>query len=252
MARKDQGKPVEIQKKPEGFFSFLKWLDPFTYVDLYVMPRVNPNKNQNIELAVYLVSAFVFAYILYNFVLAGLLGTSAPLVIVYSGSMEPTLYRGDIVILQNAGSVPVKEISVDFPVSGKALREFAQVKFEQAPFLRASAVEINGKTHPLDSGAQIVVYTSNTVGEDIIHRAVLKIRAPDGVFIITQGDNVKTNQGPDQDCRLDLLETRYCISPRLIKEGELKGKYVFHIPLVGYVKLIIFDELPKLFGLIRR
>ncbi|MCH7902212.1 hypothetical protein IIC68_00505, partial [archaeon] len=70
----------------------LKWLDPFTYVDVFILPKINPNNDKNIETIVYIIFAFIFAFVLYNFILAFILGTDAPLVIVFSGSMEPVLF----------------------------------------------------------------------------------------------------------------------------------------------------------------
>ena len=101
-----------MAEKKKGISQSLKWLDPFTYVDLYLMPKINPKNDELTSNIVYVICAFVFAYILYNFVLALLLGTSTPLVIVYSGSMEPNLYRGDVVVLMGAREINVKSVDV--------------------------------------------------------------------------------------------------------------------------------------------
>lgn len=227
-----------------GLLEPLKWLDPFTYVDLYVMPAVNPGHDGRIELLVNVVSAFVFAFVLYNFVLAGILGTSTPLVIVYSGSMEPVLYRGDVVILTRAADIAVAEASVDFPLRGRALLDFAQPGFEpSAKFgVRQSSLEIGGKEIALDKSGPIVVYYSALQGEDIIHRAVLRLKAPDGDFLVTFGDN---NPHVDEACPKEYT-AKNCINPELVPVESLRGKHVFHIPIVGYVKLVIFDDLPRL------
>src|SRR3989344_1625461 len=111
----------------EGLRGRLKWLDPFTYVDLYLMPMVNPKGDKLVENIVYVVSALVFAFVIYNFVLAGILGTASPLVIVYSGSMEPVLYRGDVVVLTGSKDFAVREAIVDFPVGGKPISGYAEV-----------------------------------------------------------------------------------------------------------------------------
>ena len=44
----------------EGLRGRLKWLDPFTYVDLYLMPMVNPKGDKLVENIVYVVSALAF------------------------------------------------------------------------------------------------------------------------------------------------------------------------------------------------
>src|SRR3989338_6341130 len=83
--------------------NLLKWLDPFTYVDVFVLPKINPEKKSWISWTVYLISAFAFAFLLYS--LTGLiLQTSFPLVIVVSGSMEPVYFRGDLIVLQGVNS----------------------------------------------------------------------------------------------------------------------------------------------------
>ena len=46
--------------------SFLRWLDPFRYVDLFVMPRVKKvTKSETVELVVNVLFAFLFAFILF-------------------------------------------------------------------------------------------------------------------------------------------------------------------------------------------
>ena len=61
------------------------------------MPQVKKiTKNEFVELLVNLVFAAIFAYAFYS-LLALLFGVATPLVIVYSASMEPNLYRGDII-----------------------------------------------------------------------------------------------------------------------------------------------------------
>ncbi len=239
---------------PGRFRDKLKWLDPFTYVDHYVMPVVNPHKNEHIELAVDIVFAFLFAFILYNFVLAFLLGTSTPLVIVYSESMEPVLRRGDVVVLTGSKAIDVLEAPVDFPVAGRHVTGFAEPLIGQyIGTERVSGLSIGGKEYAFDSSGPIVVYRSSLNGLDIIHRAVLKLKAPDGEFLITYGDNARTNSAFDELC--PAIPRCYpgtqkcdCITEYPIPVPELKGKYFFHIPLIGYIKLLIFDDLPKLFS----
>ncbi len=233
------------EKKPgEGIFQKLKWLDPFTYVDLYVMPKVNPKGDKLIENVVYVFFALIFAYVLYNFVLAGLFGTSAPLVIVYSGSMEPVLYRGDVVLLSGAKSFEVTQVDINFPVAGRRISEYAQlgVQGSEKFGIRQAALKIGGKEYLFDPKGPIVVYYSSQKRQDIIHRAVLLLHAPDGDFLVTQGDSIN-NSRIDQDCVGELPD---CISLYPIAAKDVRGQHILHIPLIGYVKLLIFDDLPKL------
>ncbi len=232
----------EAQSKFFGFLGSLKeklkWFDPFTYVDVFLLPRINPNGDKRIEFVVYLLSAFVFAFVIYNYVLAFLLGSPSPIVIVYSGSMEPFLYRGDLVFLRGFSGTNVSEISVDFPVSDVPLRSFARPVFDSSGKKRVIGVEVKGDFYPVDSSGPVVVYRSDNFGEDIIHRAVLKVVAPDGVFFLTLGDN---NLFLDQDCPLNSLLSRNCISPYLVKSSSIKGVYFFHVPFLGHLKLVVFD-----------
>jgi len=272
---------------PPGFWEKLKWLDPFFYIDKYVLPPVKSSsevvqwavflfnyiliavgafflvggnffviaiitvvylylffveRKNAVEWSINLFSAFLFAFILYYFVLAGILSTSAPLVIVYSGSMEPTLYRGDVVVLSGSKTFDVGQADVDFPIGNKRLSEYAEVGYEKnAKFsLRQAALKINGQEYRFDPNGPIVVYYSQLRGQDIIHRAVLKLHAPDGDYLITFGDN---NPGIDEDCP---EQTTQCISLYPIKTTDVRGQHVFHIPLLGYAKLLVFDDLPRL------
>ena len=269
----------------------LKWLDPFTYIDFFLLPKINRldknlqwgvfissylllallvsivfgfstavigllgivyiylfffEKDESITLSVYLVSAFVFAFVLYNFVLAFLLGTNAPLVIVFSGSMEPVLYRGDIVVLTGAGSLQLAEAGVDFPVKEKLLSEYAVIgeRINNSGVKRAASIKVGSEEFEFDENGPIVVYFSPLRNQDIIHRAVLKINAPDGEFILTMGDN---NNRLDQDCSSD---GRDCIILNPVPVEGLRGKYLFHMPLIGHIKLIIFDDIPWVFNCI--
>ncbi|MCR4335677.1 MAG: hypothetical protein NUV57_04020 [archaeon] len=269
----------------------LKWLDPFTYIDFFLLPKINAldqklqwgvfissylilsllisivfgfsitivgllgivyiylfffEKEEAITLSVYLVSAFIFAFVLYNFVLSFLLGTNAPLVIVFSGSMEPILYRGDIVILTGAGSMRLTEANVDFPIKDKLLREYAVIgkRVNSSGVKRDASIKIGSDEFEFDEKGPIVVYFSPLRKQDIIHRAVLKINAPDGQFLLTMGDN---NNRMDQDCSSSGND---CIVLAPIPVENLRGKYLFHLPLIGHIKLIIFDDLPWVFNCI--
>ena len=267
----------------------MKWLDPFTYVDLFILPKVKKlnesmqliiflisflilsflvlsvfgytpvllfsifllyvylfffEKEERVTLAIYILFAFIFAFILYYFILSFLLGTNSPLVIVFSGSMEPFLYRGDVVVLTAANTLIMKEAIVDFPIKDKLLSEYAMIgsRKNSLGVLRQASIKIGEKEFEFDEQGPIVVYYSDLQTRDIIHRAVLKIVAPDGDFVITLGDN---NTRIDQDCRG--APSRFtCINSAPILEDYIKGKYLIHIPFIGQVKLLFFDDIPRL------
>lgn len=211
----------------------LKWLDPFTYVDLYLMPIVNPKKNEIITWSVYLLSAFIFAFLFYS-LLGFVLATSTPMMIVVSGSMEPVFFRGDVVILQ--GSSPENllgnEVEINRSLKGIPLREIAKVETSNG---EVSAIKfVDGPEIEINKSGDIVVYQSNYIRGPVIHRIVGKVIAKDGIFLITKGDN---NNRLDQETS---------ISPALVDASTINGKSVFSIPLLGYVKLILFDDIQVL------
>ena len=267
----------------------LKWLDPFTYVDLFILPRVKKlnksmqlivflisflilsflvlsvfgytpvllfsvfllfaylfffEKEEYVVLAIYILFAFIFAFVLYYFILSFLLGTNSPLVIVFSGSMEPVLYRGDVVVLTAANTLMLKEAVVDFPVKNKLLSDYALIgsRKNSLGVMRNASIKIGEKEFEFDEEGPIVVYHSDLQKRDIIHRGVLKIVAPDGNFVITLGDN---NTRVDQDCK-GTPSSFTCINSVPVSESMFTGKYLFHIPFIGHIKLLFFDDLPRL------
>ncbi len=241
----------------------LKWFDPFTYVDLYVMPKVNPNKNKFVSNIVYIVFAFIFAYALF-FLLGVLLATKNPLVIVLSGSMEPIMFRGDIIMLQGLSfeQINAPQIDLDRNLRNSFLSSFAEVqcigvnnsiktelascnefiklfqerKIDSNQFVAKKISFNNGEEIAVTTKGDVVVYFSNSLNRPIIHRVVAKIKARDGLFLLTKGDST---QNP-------LLDQQTEISPLPVNAKEIDGKAILTIPLLGHVKLIFFDDLPRI------
>jgi len=233
-----------------GIMEKLKWIDPFTYVDM-LLERINPRHNKLVDWAAYLISAFVFAWVIYS--LFGIaFGTSAPFVIVLSPSMEPVLYRGDIVIMAGATpeTIKAKETTVDFPLSGKAFWDFGKIAYstDENGMLHAEKIFLSEQqVFDITTEGDTIVYFSQYRQEPIIHRAVLKITAPDGTFLLTKGDSIY-NTTIDQDCGrvINGSSERNCITLYPITAKDIQGKMLFKTPLLGYVKLLIFDDLPQL------
>ncbi|MDO8627175.1 MAG: hypothetical protein Q7K42_01805, partial [Candidatus Diapherotrites archaeon] len=189
-----------MRKKLEGIKQKLKWLDPFTYVDLALdkyWPAKNNKKTGVQEIGyniIYLVCAFVFAFAIYQIFAMGL-QTASPIVIVVSESMEPKFYRGDVVFIKGESPAGIKaqEIILNESLSGKKASEFLKSDFVDSPQsqvgLAVDSIEFSdGQKVKLNTEGDIVVYYS-TANQQIIHRAVLKIKANDGVFFLTKGDN---------------------------------------------------------------
>ena len=233
----------------------LKWLDPFTYVDKYLLPVVNPKNNGIISTVVYVVSAFVFAFIIFN--LLGLfLGTSSPMVIVVSDSMEPVLFRGDVVFISGTKPSGIKAQSVEMnlslvdalPLQAYALPLCTKTGFLQevdcaalpfscpANYNTTSIQFYQNKKLPVEKAGDIIVYNSNTLGEPIIHRVVSKISANDGTYLLTKGDN-PCNSKIDQEAG---------ITRGAIRADKIQGKALFWLPKIGCVKLWVFDDLLSL------
>jgi signal peptidase I len=263
----------------------LKYADPFYYIERYLLPRINPNNNEFINWAVFLVFAFLLAWVAY-FLLGVLLRTSSPLVIVLSYSMVPEFSRGDVIVLQGISSadeldLPAVEVPLD-SLKGLPLDSYAYVycyntreqKLERCEesirkfiFGLIAADEYYAKyiyffhsdvNVPIEKQGPVVVYNSDLKPKQIIHRALVKIRAKDGWYVITKGDS-PNNRLPDQmltDKCITALTVRnspdqklcvfqqHAITRSAVPVRELQGKAVFYIPLIGYVKLIIFEDIP--------
>lgn len=224
----------EIKKKLE----FLKYLDPFHYVDIFVMPAVNPKENELISWVVYIVSAFIFALAIYS-ILGFVLGTPSPMVIVMSGSMEPVYYRGDVIVLQGVTPdtllAPVVELDVP------TLKNTPYIEIANTNYLSKEITFKDEITVSFSTNNDIVVYFSSLRQQPIIHRVMAKLHAQDGYYVITKGDN---NNIIDQECgRIIPGRIPGCISLYPIPISKLDGKAVLKIPVVGCVKLWLFDNL---------
>lgn len=244
-----------IRKK----LSFLRWLDPFTYVDM-LLQKVRPTGEKKtladelIYNISYLVFAFIFAFILYS--LLGLaLDTHSPLVVVVGKSMEPTYFEGDVLVLHGVKAESIKAPEVKLGNSTLAetpLNEIAkpQYYYNSDGMLDTKSIEFaNGQSIVPSKSNDVVVYFSSYRLEPVIHRVVAKIGAKDGWYVITKGDNPFSNRFLDQDCGKVVPQLNYseraCISLYPSRVSELDGRAVFLIPRIGLVKLLLFDYIPR-------
>jgi len=236
----------------------LRWIDPFTYADLF-LEHIGQEKNKLVSWPVYLLTAFVSAWLIYT-ILGLILGTRTPAVIVLSGSMEPTFYRGDIMVLVGANAENLKAQTVELPLAldDKNIYAYAETYCKLAdreelieckqliPYVRKGLLPVSkfetkricfpsiDKCIELNKEGDVVVYTSDTLGIPIIHRAVAKIYAKDGVFLLTKGDSVYNA----------LIDQEAGLAGKAVNISKLDGKAIFMIPKLGYVKLIIMDDIP--------
>ncbi len=226
----------------------LKWLDPFTYVDLYLMPKANPKNSETINWIVYLACSFVFAWLIYTG-LGLVLGTATPMMIVVSSSMEPVLHRGDIVVLlgSDADAIKAQEASLDLQsLEETEFSSFANPVYSDSQTI--TSIELNtGSKIQVTKEGDVVVYWSDFRKEPIIHRVVAKLKAGNGTYFLTKGDSAN-NSTIDQDCGrvINGRPEKSCIELYPIPTQRLQGKVVFSMPLLGCIKLWAVDDLGSL------
>jgi signal peptidase I len=241
-----------INDSPLGVvISKLKWLDPFTYVDLFIMPKVKAvTDSELVETGVNIIFAGLFALIVY-LLLGALFGTAQPLVIVYSASMEPVMYRGDVMALTKANSEMDfgGEVTINQNLKNMPINNFLTAEYENNNL--SKLVFENKEIIPNQNGS-IIVYNSYPQGLPIIHRSIVKIKALDGEFVLTKGDNALTNYTYDQDCgKIDQLRntsTKNCVSFYAVPIEKIEGVAFFGIPKIGCIKLWLFDDLISIIG----
>jgi len=179
-------------------------------------------------------------------------GTPTPMVIVVSGSMEPVYHRGDVIVLFGASpqNVFASEIETGFSsLRGISFSQFAVPQYA----LTGNGVQIqsiefnNGTVLPIEKTGSIVVYYSKLSRKPIIHRAVAKLKAEDGYYLLTKGDSIYNNT-IDQDCGLVINGNpqKTCIELYPVPIKNLDGTAVLQIPLIGCAKLWVFDNLASL------
>ncbi len=234
--------------------SFLEKIDPFTYVDDYVIPRINPKNNEIINWIVYIFFSFIFAYALYS-IFGFILQTQSPLVIVVSGSMIPTMARGDVVILQGVDGAHLDspEVVLDgLDVGNTSLAKLASFVPDGSGGWNITFNKTGQLVNvPKRGNSNIVVYNSTFKNLEIIHRAVVKIRSNGSYFVLTKGDN---NPNLDQDCgsvdelllpgssRGQIVTSKSCPSPYPVPLSLVRGKALVWVPYLGYIKLLLVDS----------
>lgn len=248
-----------ILKKISAFFSAI---DPFNYADqlldrFYPLPKhEEPPLLQNaIYQLVYLLVALLTALLIYG-IASVALQTSSPIVIVVSESMEPQLFRGDLVVLHGVSFENLKAdlVNLDYSIENQFFNDFASIDYET----NTISFKDSNQIARLKTDNDIIVYNSTLLGRQIIHRAQAKISSTNGDFVLTKGDNEKTNATLDQDCGKvivlpitssptpQLRVEKACVNPLAPSRSDVLGKSLLRVPLVGCFKLWLFDDLPTL------
>lgn len=213
----------------------LEKLDPFYWFDRFWFSHIGKPESTGEKIVYHAAEVFyaiIVAYALY-LILGVLFHTSKPAVIVASQSMEPTLLPGDIVLVHHWREVRAPTVEVNVPLFGKPLVNTPISLVKEG--IRLKGFKVYDRFIPLERNGDIIVYYNDIYHVDIVHRAVLRIVAPDGVFYLTKGDNDRTNPTIDQDC-----QSGPCIYLYPIPEGQVYGVTFFRIPIVGKVKLWLF------------
>lgn len=242
----------------------LKYIDPFYPYDLLIsfLTKKMGKENKFLGILIFIVYSLLLAFLLLK-ILALVLGAHQSMMIVVSGSMEPKLNVGDIVVLFSAKNISTKYVDInanlenvkiskyivprysilgDYNITNLSLQQVLYLK-SQNPDLEVHLqdLNINNKIILPDVKGDIVVYYSELYKKEIIHRAILGINALDGTYYITKGDNLKTNFRMDEYCP-DFYQ--YCFYPYFLPKENLLSKYLFKIPFLGWIKLAP----AKLFG----
>ncbi|PVX25562.1 MAG: signal peptidase I [Candidatus Bathyarchaeum sp.] len=114
---------------------------------------------------VIMIAAVIISVLVFWYGLGFVLRTGNPILAVASESMEPVLYKGDLIVIE--GIEDIDDIQVGF-------------KDAEQP------------------GDIIIFHKPTDPDELIVHRAIEKIDKADGTYVFkTQGDNERTNRHPD-------------------------------------------------------
>ncbi|MFH0922657.1 MAG: hypothetical protein V1811_01210 [Candidatus Micrarchaeota archaeon] len=160
------------------------------------------------------------------FLLSFLLNTATPMSVVVSCSMQPTLDRGDLVFVQGS-EINVPHASVEAKTPFQIKHE--PCTFGGVPENCSKELIVGGKSIPLNkTGDILVLEPTPAIGDCLVHRAVLRMDTSQGTLYLTKGDN---NPILDQESKFEP-----------VPQDKIKGKVVFRIPLLGYVKLLLFMQ----------
>jgi len=141
-------------------------------------------------------------------------GVWPPLVVVESGSMEPNMHRGDIVLVK----------SVDGPHSGAfdTNREGVEEHFGKPGDVVVYDVPNGGRRTPIIHRAMYWVNEGDSMGNGL--------QASNPGYVTKGDNNVASDQASD-------------IVSGPVRPEWIRAKAVFRVPLVGYVRLFLGEAL---------
>ena len=161
--------------------------------------------------AIILISTLTFMYFLITF--------SFKPIIISSNSMVPALNVGDVVFVDE-------------------INDFSTIN---ADLKKGDIVVVENKDVFIENGVPSYVFAHLDNSTPIIHRAIESYFINNSFFFITKGDN---NEYADGCIRYkEIVNDSYITiefnisNPVLINQVDIKGKIIFVIPLLGYLKL---------------
>ncbi len=165
-------------------------------------------------------------------ILCIVLNTSSPIDVVTSCSMEPVLQRGDLILLHGENiAAPVFYFNGPIKLDKiKVVRKLCRIKGPSGVKVSqcTNALQYAGKEIKYNASNPIIVYQPDAPIGLIIHRAFAKLQNKTTTLYLTKGDNN------------EILDQEAGIPP--VKPESIHGKEIFRIPLVGYVKLLLFMQ----------
>jgi len=221
------------------------------FVSFFVLDILKGTKEYGFKKELFEIALAAILALVFWFSISFLLNTSSPISAIVSCSMLPAYERGDFVVL--SGAKPSEIAAPEVILSPEEFNEIYNRKHEicstigqieykcsNCTFLSSdkkeyvgigvcsNKIKIKNQIISENLNNSVIVYVprplnANAYG-DIIHRVFLKIKVGDETFFLTKGDNNI------------FFDTGIF---NLIHEDEVKGKVLFRVPYLGYLKLFL-------------
>jgi signal peptidase I len=222
-------------------------------LDILVGATTHGLKDELIEL----VKAVAVALVIWYGIMF-ILNTSSPISGIVSCSLLPSYERGDMIILRGVSmgeiNAPTVELTPDEfaqiyqktnpscgtigPITYDCVESCPRVSFPGGKPAAPSAKCVRSLTFNTTAAGNftinenlsddVIVYAPSVNGRyasgDIIHRVFAKLKVGDKYFMLTKGDNNDFMDASVFD---------------IIRQEDVKGRVLFRIPILGYLKLFI-------------